>query len=112
MTRRRRTTSTTRKAKGSLMSETANGPQLPAWFDEEKHIAEGAHIMERATGLYLDGDGLPHSGPIRARRLAEAGETTDPREQVSDDAIATARLHLDQEREAAEAAAAAKTEGE
>lgn len=67
-------------------SEKAN--QLPGWFDAKKHKHTNAGVIEVDTGLWLAGDGLPLSGPIRARRLAEAGKTTDALDFVSAAAIA------------------------
>jgi len=82
---------------------------MPGWFDAEKHRLTGAGVMETATGLYLAGDGLPQSGPIRARRLAQAGLATDALEFVSDAAIALqAEGIAEEERLAKVDAAAAK----
>ena len=63
-------------------------PHLPKWFDEEKHRWSCGGIQELDTGLMLAGDGLPLSGHSRARRLAEAGATTDEAGIVPDSLIA------------------------
>lgn len=53
--------------------------KLPDWFDEKTHIASDNGVMERKSGLWLDGDGLPLSGPARAERLkSPSGFATYP----------------------------------
>lgn len=83
---------------------------LPAWFDEEKHRWSCSGIQELATGLMLAGDGMPLFGHSRARRLAEAGASTDAAGLVSDELIAINAGVLRQEAaaKAAEEAEAAR----
>lgn len=63
--------------------------EMPAWYDQERHVHNGRGVYERGTGLALAEDGLPVAGIIRAQRLAAAEKTTDPLGLVSDDLIAS-----------------------
>lgn len=63
--------------------------EMPAWFDQERHVHNGRGVYERRTGLALAEDGLPVAGIIRAQRLAAAAQVTDPLGLVSDDLIAS-----------------------
>lgn len=87
---------------------------LPKWFDEEKHRWSCSGIQELATGLMLAGDGLPLFGHSRARRLAEAGATTDAAGLVTDGLIAinAGVLRAEAEAKAAEEAEAKRIERE
>jgi hypothetical protein len=91
------------------------GPAMPAWFDPARHKYSTAGIMDRETGLWLAGDGLPFTGPVRARRLAEQGLAADPLELVTADMIAVQADGIAAERKAAAAerrAGRAKIEGD
>jgi hypothetical protein len=43
--------------------------EMPGWFDTLLHEFNFNGIRERSTGLFLDGEGLPISGPARLARL-------------------------------------------
>ena len=72
--------------KGMPMAEQL--PEMPAWFDEGRHVNTDRGLYERGTGLSLAEDGLPVAGMIRAQRLAQNGAKTDPLGLVSEDLIA------------------------
>lgn len=90
---------------------TSAAGDLPAWFDQARHVHRDNGIYERETGLFLASDGLPFAGAARLGKLVAAGATTDPLGILDDDMIAGAAAHAANSAEAeqqAEQASAGK----